>query len=125
MVSEDDIPPRKGHPNLLDTFVKLASVASRPNAVAPGTNSRLNRRINRLMNEMRQIANSDHSTWDVYVSETDMSFWKVVMSGPSGSPYEDGVFLLYLHAEDNYPVFAPKARSVTKMKHPNVNLHGR
>jgi len=77
------------------------------------------------MNEMRKTMNSTHATYDIYVSETDMSFWKVVMSGPEDSAYEDGVFLIYLHADDTYPTFAPKARFVTPMKHPNVNMHGR
>ncbi|GIZ49598.1 hypothetical protein CKM354_001262800 [Cercospora kikuchii] len=50
---------------------------------------------------------------------------EVVMSGPEGSPYEHGTFLLYLHAGDTYPTFAPEARFVTRMMHPNVNAHGR
>lgn len=47
------------------------------------------------------------------------------MEGPDDSPYSDGVFLLYLHADNDYPRIAPKARFVTKIKHPNVNAHGR
>lgn len=47
------------------------------------------------------------------------------MSGPDGSPYSPGTFLLYLHADEGYPTFAPKARFVTRIKHPNVNTHGR
>lgn len=126
VVTTDNVPPRKQHPNLHDEFVMLSAAASRAgNTTSSGTTARLNLRIARLMIEMRQIANSEHSTYDVYVSETDMSFWKVVMSGPEGSPYEGGVFLLYLHADEGYPTFAPKARFITKMKHPNVNMHGR
>ncbi|KAK7973178.1 hypothetical protein PG988_007312 [Apiospora saccharicola] len=54
-----------------------------------------------------------------------MSFWKIVMSGPEDSPYAEGTFLLYLHADEGYPTSAPKARFVTRIKHPNVNAHGR
>lgn len=42
-----------------------------------------------------------------------------------GTPYEDGTFLLYVHAEDRYPALAPKARFVTRIRHPNVTAHGR
>lgn len=54
-----------------------------------------------------------------------MSFWEIVMSGPEDSPYAEGTFLLYLHADEGYPTSAPKARFVTRIKHPNVNAHGR
>lgn len=54
-----------------------------------------------------------------------MSFWKVVMSGPSDSPYAEGTFLLYIHAEERYPAFAPKCRFITRVLHPNINAHGR
>ena len=128
-VTSDRVPPRKEHPNLRDEFVQLSSAT----AAARGSNTssatgtaRSNLRISRLMNEMRTIvAGGSHPKYDIYVSETDMSFWKVVIDGPDDSPYSEGAFLLYLHADEGYPTFAPKARFVTKIKHPNVNMHGR
>ena len=125
VVTADRVPPRKEHPNMNDEFVQLNAFAARSNNTSSTGSSRSNLRITRLMNEMRSIANGSHPKYDVYVSETDMTFWKVVMDGPDGSPYEDGVFLLYLHAAEGYPTFAPKARFITKIKHPNVNAHGR
>jgi ubiquitin-protein ligase len=125
VANEDVFPPRKSHPNIDDEFVELTAAAARPNAVNSTSGSRSNLRTSRLLNEMRAIANSSHPTYDVYVSETDMSFWKVVMSGPDESPYSEGTFLLYLHADEGYPTFAPKARFITRMKHPNINTHGR
>lgn len=127
LVDEDNVPPRKEHPNLRDEFVQLTVVTARPaSATASGNTTRSNLRISRLMNEMRLIAaGGAHPKYDVYVSETDMSFWKIVMEGPEESPYSEGTFLLYLHADEGYPTFAPKARFSTKIKHPNVNAHGR
>lgn len=120
------MPPRKEHPNLHDEFVQLAAMASRPRTANTIGNSRSNLRTSRLLNEMRAIvATGDHPKYDVYVSESDMSFWKVVMDGPEDSPYSEGTFLLYLAADEGYPTFAPKARFITKIKHPNVNAHGR
>ena len=126
LVTNDDVPPRKEHPNLRDEFVQLKAITARPGNVANSGNARSNLRISRLMTEMRLIVgNGAHPKYDIYVSETDMSFWKVVMDGPDESPYSAGTFLLYLHADDGYPTFAPKARFITKIKHPNVNAHGR
>lgn len=95
VVTSDEVPPRKEHPNLHDEFVELTAMAARPDTTARniGGTSRSNFRISRLMNEMRAIAGGEHFTWDVYVSETDMSFWKIVFSGPEG-PYEDGAFMM-------------------------------
>lgn len=47
------------------------------------------------------------------------------MQGPSQTPYAGGTFMLYIHAEDRYPAFAPKARFITRIKHINVGQHGR
>lgn len=133
IVNDETFPKRKEHPNLNDGFVQLGDAMRAPNGssaagitsatMASGGRSVL--RNSRLMNEMRQIvASGMHPKRDVYVSETDMSFWKVVLCGPDDSPYAGGTFLLYLHAEESYPAFAPKARFITRIKHPNVNAHG-
>lgn len=128
LVTAERIPPRRQHPNLGDSFVELSKFTAKPGigrSEASGGNWRSNMRTKRLMNEMARIASTDHPTYDIYFSETDMSFWKVVMSGPEGTPYENGAFLLYIHADESYPTFSPKARFITKMQHPNVNMHGR
>jgi len=94
VVTIDSFPARKEHPNQQDDFVELTAVAARPaTAARSGMPSKSNLRSSRLMAEMRQIASSEHSTYDVYISESDMTFWKVVMSGPP-SPYENGTFML-------------------------------
>ncbi|USW57709.1 Putative ubiquitin-conjugating enzyme E2, von Willebrand factor, type A, U-box [Septoria linicola] len=104
-VTSENFPARKSHENLEHDFIRPCSSISSPS------------RSMLAANELR--------TYDVYVSESDMSFWKVVMDGPEGSPYQGGTFLLYLHAGESYPTFAPEARFVTRMMHPNINAHGR
>lgn len=114
-------------PNLDDDFMELKAVASRPtNAGCAATGSRGRLRTTRLLNEMKAIAADETACkYDIYVSERDSSFWKCVVQGPDVSPYSAGSFLLYIHAEDNYPTFAPKARLLTKIRHPTVNPNGR
>ncbi|KAK4112678.1 UBC-like protein [Canariomyces notabilis] len=54
-----------------------------------------------------------------------MGFWKVVMEGPEGSPYEAGVFLLYLDIGLDFPRVPPAVRFITPILHPNISKHGR
>lgn len=126
VVTRDVYPQRKEHPNIQDSFVLLAETVRRDgpgtSMAAPRANSNL--RQYRLLTEMREIASNSHPKYDCYVSETDMSFWKVVMEGPPGSAYEEGCFLLYLDMAD-FPTFPPKGRFITKISHPNINQHGR
>jgi len=68
---------------------------------------------------------NQHEYIDVYVSESNMGFWKVVMQGPPSSPYEDGTFLLYIEFSDQFPRKAPTARFITPILHPNITKHGR
>jgi ubiquitin-protein ligase len=114
---------RKEHPNLRDTFVELVPAYRR--GLDPANRVGSNLRSSRLLSEIQSIAANPHPHMDVYVSERDMSFWKIVMQGPPDSVYAGGTFVLYLDMEDSYPTFAPKCRFVTSIYHPNVNKHGR
>lgn len=133
LVTGDTVPPIREHPNMEDDFVQLTALASRGNVTGTGANvpagsstGRSRLRVPRLMNEIRTVAaRGVHAKYDIYISTADVSFWKIVVEGPDDSPYSDRAFLLYLHADDEYPRVAPKARFVTRIKHPNVNAHGR
>ncbi|KAI7773336.1 hypothetical protein LA080_011214 [Diaporthe eres] len=133
LVTSDTVPPIREHPNMEDDFVQLTAVASRGHVTATGANApagnstgRSRLRVPRLMNEIRTVAaRGIHAKYDIYISTADVSFWKIVVEGPDDSPYSDGAFLLYLHADEEYPRVAPKARFVTRIRHPNVNAHGR
>jgi ubiquitin-protein ligase/uncharacterized protein YegL len=126
VVTQDVFPKRKEHPSLADNFVELKAVSRRDLAGQRGSNvSPSYMRTYRILSEMQRIAANPHPHYDVYVSERNMSFWKVVVQGPPGSVYAGGTFELYLDMDESYPGFAPKARFVTPIYHPNVNRHGR
>lgn len=130
IVTQDVFPKRIEHPRLKDNFVELRAVSRRKFAdtrggVSGSATTASSMRTYRILTEMQQIAAHPHPHVDVYVSERDMSFWKVIIEGPPDSIYTGATFVVYLDMEDTYPSFAPKARFVTPIYHPNVNRHGR
>lgn len=129
IVTQDVYPHRKQHPNLEDSFVSVSDVnrMSRQNqaAMEPGQRSNANVRPTRLLAELRNVSADTHPYYEVFVSESDIGFWKILMHGPPDSPYSTGCFMLYLHMEENYPAFPPKGRFCTSILHPNINRHGR
>ncbi|KAH8682836.1 ubiquitin-conjugating enzyme/RWD-like protein [Tricladium varicosporioides] len=77
------------------------------------------------MKEVDFISQNQESYYDVYVNEAEMSFWKVVMQGPAGSPYGHGTFVLSVSLTDTFPQTPPLIRFLTPVLHPNVTKHGR
>lgn len=50
--------------------------------------------------------------------------WQATITGPVGSPYEGGLFYLYLQVPYSYPMCPPIVRFLTRIFHPNVSRHG-
>lgn len=73
-----------------------------------------------IMAEVRAMIENPHECMDIYISESNMGFWKVVMQGPPASPYQDGIFLLYVEIGDSFPRTAPMSRFITPILHPNI-----
>ncbi|XP_062291448.1 uncharacterized protein LOC133995955 [Scomber scombrus] len=66
-----------------------------------------------------------HPYFTVLPSESDLTFWEILMEGPPDTPYEKGVFELFCQFGDDYPVKPPLVRFVTRMYHCNINSVGR
>lgn len=109
IVTRDVFPERREHPNLNDQFVRLSamqSMSTRKSSAIILSNSHV--RTTRLLsevsllrprdfqdstntiNQMRNILVNPNPQYEVYVSESDIGFWKVVMQGVS---YNDSLSL--------------------------------
>lgn len=73
-----------------------------------------------ILSEVKEMIKNPHHYMDVYVSERNMGYWKVVMQGPPASPYANGTFMLYLEIGSDFPLKPPSARFITPMLHPNI-----
>lgn len=51
--------------------------------------------------------------------------WEAVVTGPSGTPYENGVFEAVLKFPQDYPLSPPSMRFTTPIYHPNIYADGR
>ena len=51
-------------------------------------------------------------------------FCLFLISGPAASPYEGGLFYIYMKVPLYYPFYPPEVRFLTRILHPNVSRHG-
>ena len=83
------------------------------------------KRVKRILAEIADYQRNSHPNIEIYPCEQQLDFWRVLLVGPSSTPYEGGVFLLYAKFSANYPQVAPEIRFVTPVYHCNVNGHGK
>ncbi|XP_035994236.1 uncharacterized protein LOC105940070 [Fundulus heteroclitus] len=79
----------------------------------------------RILEELKSLHCDPHPFFRVFPSESDFTFWRILMQGPPDTPYETGVFELYCQFGPDYPVKPPVLRFVTHVYHCNVNSVGR
>ncbi|AYV75329.1 MAG: putative bifunctional E2/E3 enzyme [Terrestrivirus sp.] len=78
-----------------------------------------------IQKELIALQKNPHPDIDVYINDKDMYFWKIVIKGPNGTPYQNGCYLAYIQFPQTYPLVAPNIRFVTPIKHCNINNYGR
>jgi hypothetical protein len=79
----------------------------------------------RVLREANNAIKAQMDNINVFVCRTDIFFWKIILSGPSRTPYEGGRWMLYAHFGPQYPRQPPSIRFVTEIYHVNVSSDGR
>ena len=81
-------------------------------------------RDKRLGHDLKGLAQDAPEGIEAKPLDSCFYHWQASITGPVGSPYEGGVFYLYLKVPMLYPFRPPEVRFLTKIFHPNVNRHG-
>jgi ubiquitin-protein ligase len=123
--NDDTLPPLRPEPEFDESFVRVRVFKRNLSSdVQAEHNADLARGI-KILDQVRLAAEHNQDNYDIYICERNFRFWKIVMTGPDGSAYENGTFLLTLKIAKEHPAFPPEARFVTPTYHPNVNKHGK
>ncbi|EFA11317.1 uncharacterized protein morgue [Tribolium castaneum] len=81
-------------------------------------------RRHRLRTELKAMRSDPLSGIDAFPLDAHCCHWQATIEGPAGSPYEGGLFFLYIQVPTTYPLDPPLVRFITKIFHPNVSRHG-
>jgi len=81
-------------------------------------------RYKRLMHDLTYLARDTLEGVMAKPLDSALYHWQATIRGPVGSPYEGGLFYLYLKIPFTYPFDPPEVRFLTKIFHPNVSRHG-
>lgn len=107
----------------LQPQVALNRARANPPSAVPGQPNL--RRLRRIMAELARYQKDPHPEIEVFPSEQRMDLWRLLLRGPTGTPYEGGVFGLWLLFPADYPVEAPECRFQTPIYHCNINSSGK
>jgi len=81
--------------------------------------------VRRLKQELVSLARDPPEGISASPSDESLMAWDAVICGPSGTPYEDGIFELSLVFTGEYPFKPPRVKFVSEVFHPNVAKDGR
>lgn len=57
-------------------------------------------------------------------SADDITKWRIVILGPDGTPYEGGLFFVFVSFPTDYPFKPPSVQFETRIYHPNISVNG-
>ncbi|XP_065165070.1 uncharacterized protein [Atheta coriaria] len=81
-------------------------------------------RQRRLCNELKSLRMDPPDGIQAHPIDKQYCHWIASVRGPQGSPYEGGIFFLYLYISLDYPMIPPVVRFITRIYHPNISRHG-
>ncbi|CAF3260173.1 unnamed protein product [Rotaria sp. Silwood2] len=81
-----------------------------------------NRRVSKELDELKK---SSLDNFNVFLTQENLLFWKVIMKGPDGTPYAGYYWLLSVEFSSDFPFQPPNIRFITPIYHCNINDDGR
>ena len=78
----------------------------------------------RLLLECMDFRKNPTSFGDASPKDEDLMDWRIVINGPSNSPYDGGLFRVRVKFSAEYPFKPPSIKFLTKIYHPNVSTSG-
>jgi ubiquitin-conjugating enzyme E2 D/E len=81
-------------------------------------------RHKRLLLELKALQQDPPDGISAKPLDKSCFYWQASITGPSGSPYEGGIYFLFLQIPPSYPLNPPLVRFITKIYHPNISRHG-
>jgi ubiquitin-conjugating enzyme E2 D/E len=86
----------------------------------------------RLLSELKKVSSGDGDVWlhsgegvHLFPAGDSLDFWRALIEGPKGSPFEGGTFVLNIVIPHDYPFKPPSVSFETPVYHCNVNDSGR
>jgi len=92
--------------------------------VIPEDAGRFPSREKRVNSELRNLMTDPPEGLRATPLDTSYYHWQATISGPAASPYEGGLFYIYMKVPLYYPFYPPEVRFLTRILHPNVSRHG-
>ncbi|EFA76546.1 Ubiquitin-conjugating enzyme [Heterostelium album PN500] len=103
---------------------KCVGGALKEETAAKAKSSSANKRIiAEYTNFQKEIENSTQPSFYIFMSESNIKIWKIIMKGPAGTAY-DGLYMLSVVFPEDYPFKPPKVRFETKVFHCNISSDG-
>jgi len=118
-------------PTVVSTAATLASLQALAAAPPPPTSSTPSStssptasaaRTKRLLKEFQAIQSSG---MEVYLTDNNISDWKLFLVGPKGTSYDGGIWVVSFAFPAVYPFEPPKVLVVTPIYHCNISDQGR
>ncbi|KAK2181932.1 hypothetical protein NP493_376g03021 [Ridgeia piscesae] len=82
-------------------------------------------RTARMKRELQQLEQSPPHGVSCWMKNDSIEQLEAQIVGPTGTPYEGGIFQLEIDVPERYPFEPPKIRFVTPVYHPNIDNAGR
>jgi len=82
----------------------------------------MNLATTRLNKELKDYMKSKNNDIELRLLDiNDIFKWQAKIKGPPDTPYSEGIFLINIDIQRDYPITPPNCKFITKVFHPNIH----